>query len=139
MFLFYSLVPILLKMNGSTMLNLSLLTSDMWSVLIRIFAYNEKVDWMYFVAFAAVTVGIVIYSGGDKEEDRRHADVADEDAERSKRFDEEAGSGSRNRGTVAGSSKTGESNKHDLSATSGAHGEDVDNKNMGKDVQGKKS
>ncbi|GKA56361.1 solute carrier family 35 member F1-like protein [Tanacetum coccineum] len=30
MFLFYSGVPVLLKMSGSTMLNLSLLTSDMW-------------------------------------------------------------------------------------------------------------
>ncbi|RZB45682.1 Solute carrier family 35 member F1 [Glycine soja] len=33
--------------NGSTMLNLSLLTSDMCAILIRIFAYHEKVDWMY--------------------------------------------------------------------------------------------
>ncbi|RDY01414.1 Solute carrier family 35 member F1, partial [Mucuna pruriens] len=63
MFLFYSLVPVLLKINGSTMLNLSLLTSDMWAVLIRIFAYHEKVDWMYFVAFGAVVVGLIIYSG----------------------------------------------------------------------------
>lgn len=31
------------QLNGSTMLNLSLLTSDMWAVLIRIFAYHEKV------------------------------------------------------------------------------------------------
>ncbi|KAL8484987.1 hypothetical protein ACS0TY_027335 [Phlomoides rotata] len=28
--------------TGSTMLNLSLLTSDMWAVLIRDFAYHEK-------------------------------------------------------------------------------------------------
>ncbi|KAF8041323.1 hypothetical protein BT93_A0054 [Corymbia citriodora subsp. variegata] len=90
MFLFYSFVPILLKINGSTMLNLSLLTSDMWAVLIRIFAYHEKVDWMYFVAFGAVVIGLVIYSGGDREDDQKRADVADENAERSKRFDEEA-------------------------------------------------
>lgn len=32
-----------LQMSGSTMLNLSLLTSDMWAVVIRIFAYHEKV------------------------------------------------------------------------------------------------
>ncbi|XP_030508219.2 uncharacterized protein LOC115722968 [Cannabis sativa] len=97
MFLFYSLVPILLKTNGSTMLNLSLLTSDMWAVIIRIFAYHEKVDWMYFLAFAAVSVGLIIYSGGDKEENP-HAGVADE----------EAGSGSCNYGTMEGSLKTGE-------------------------------
>ncbi|KAK6146289.1 hypothetical protein DH2020_020158 [Rehmannia glutinosa] len=92
MFLFYSGVPVLLKISGSTMLNLSLLTSDMWAVLIRIFAYHEKVDWMYFVAFAAVAVGLIVYSGGDKK-DQNTAEVADEEIEHSKRFDEEAGLG----------------------------------------------
>ncbi|KAL2456936.1 Eukaryotic protein of unknown function [Forsythia ovata] len=89
MFLFYSGVPILLKISGSTMLNLSLLTSDMWAVLIRIFAYHEKVDWMYFVAFAVVTVGLIVYSVGDKM-DENPAEVADEEVEQSKQFDEEA-------------------------------------------------
>ncbi|RRT34883.1 hypothetical protein B296_00052996, partial [Ensete ventricosum] len=42
MFLFYSTVPIILKICGATLLNLSLLTSDMWAVLIRIFAYHQK-------------------------------------------------------------------------------------------------
>ncbi|KAF9669518.1 hypothetical protein SADUNF_Sadunf14G0115900 [Salix dunnii] len=150
MFLFYSLVPILLKfgasirganpyvsvvllllfkpalfsckgpcavatasliISGSTMLNLSLLTSDMWAVMIRIFAYHEKVDWVYYLAFAAVAAGLVIYSGGDKEEDRHSADVVDEDSVRSKHFDEEACSGNRRQKTILGSSKTGDSSK----------------------------
>ncbi|XP_038882368.1 solute carrier family 35 member F1-like isoform X3 [Benincasa hispida] len=89
MFLFYSLVPVLLQINGAAMLNLSLLTSDMWAVVIRIFAYHEKVDWIYFVAFAAVVVGLVIYSVADKEEDHSHADVANEIV------DEEGGSRNR--------------------------------------------
>ncbi|EYU32758.1 hypothetical protein ABFS82_14G043100 [Erythranthe guttata] len=70
MFLFYSGVPVLLKISGATMLNLSLLTSDMWAVLIRIFAYHEKVDWMYFVAFAAVVVGLIVYSWRDKKDEK---------------------------------------------------------------------
>ncbi|KAJ6334187.1 hypothetical protein OIU78_011152 [Salix suchowensis] len=126
MFLFYSFVPILLKISGSTMLNLSLLTSDMWAVVIRIFAYHEKVDWMYFVAFAAVAVGLVVYSGGDKEEAPHHADGGDEDAERSKHFDEEAGS-----------SKTRESGKLDLASTSIADEQDIESTNVGKDAWGK--
>ncbi|KAG5530942.1 hypothetical protein RHGRI_025774 [Rhododendron griersonianum] len=157
MFLFYSGVPILLKMSGSTMLNLSLLTSDMWTVLIRIFAYHQK------VCIYKVVVGLVIYSGyvlsnflgvpfynfafmaalnsfpggnlgilfrflqhiypefgylmlvirGDKEEEQKSADVGDEEVERSKHFDEEAGS-------VGRRSKTGESSsssKIDLAST----------------------
>lgn len=68
MFFFYSTVPVILKICGSAMLNLSLLTSDMWAVLIRIFAYHQKVDWLYFLAFVAVAAGIYIYSGGFKED-----------------------------------------------------------------------
>ncbi|KAL9247103.1 hypothetical protein vseg_020568 [Gypsophila vaccaria] len=89
MFLFYSLVPVLLKTSGSTMLNLSLLTSDMWAVLIRIFAYHEKVDWLYFLAFAAVAIGLVIYSWGDKVEGR--AREAEKTGEGNTRVDQESG------------------------------------------------
>ncbi|KAI3977801.1 hypothetical protein MKX01_040546 [Papaver californicum] len=96
MFLFYSTVPILLQISGSTMLNLSLLTSDMWAVLIRIFAYHEKVDWMYFIAFAGVVVGLIIYSGGSKEEENK-TQVAN--AGQSTVIDEEAGIRDQNQGS----------------------------------------
>ncbi|MCL7034480.1 hypothetical protein MKW94_004500 [Papaver nudicaule] len=89
MFLFYSTVPVLLQISGSTMLNLSLLTSDMWAVLIRIFAYHEKVDWMYFIAFAGVVVGLVIYSGGSKKEENNTQVAAG--GESTVIIDEEAG------------------------------------------------
>ncbi|PSS35896.1 Solute carrier family 35 member like [Actinidia chinensis var. chinensis] len=136
MFLFYSGVPILLKISGSTMLNLSLLTSDMWTVLIRIFAYHEKVDWMYFIAFAAVAVGLIVYSGGDKQEDQNRADVADEEAERSKHFDEEAVTGNPSHKTATGSSRTGESSsKSDFASTSILEKEDNQSRNSGKDIQ----
>ncbi|XP_022761731.1 LOW QUALITY PROTEIN: solute carrier family 35 member F2-like [Durio zibethinus] len=135
MFLFYSFVPMLLKMSGSTMLNLSLLTSDMWAVVIRIFAYHEKVDWMYFLAFVAVAVGLIIYSGGDNEEDQRRAGVADDDAERIKHFDVEAGCDNLNPGTMAGSSKTGDNSKHDGTSNTGGR-EIAENKNIGKMCKG---
>lgn len=115
MFLFYSGVPVLLKMSGSTMLNLSLLTSDMWSVLIRIFAYHEKVDWMYFIAFTAVVVGLVVYSGGDKEVEQNSAEVADENEEQSKHPDEESGLTNTNKMGIQGSSKSVDA------TTSGGH------------------
>ncbi|WJX75074.1 hypothetical protein P8452_58643 [Trifolium repens] len=104
MFMFYSLVPVLLKLNGSTMLNLSLLTSDMWSVLIRIFAYHEKVDWMYYLAFGAVVTGIVIYSISYGDEDQHPPNAVEEPT--AIRRDEEAGSARYSKGPVAGSSKS---------------------------------
>lgn len=91
MFLFYSLVPVLLKMSGSTMLNLSLLTSDMWAVLIRIFAYHQKVDWLYFLAFGATAVGLIIYSWGDRDEQKARAAAAEKEEEQTNRQDEEGG------------------------------------------------
>ncbi|PPR95798.1 hypothetical protein GOBAR_AA24870 [Gossypium barbadense] len=138
MFLFYSFVPVLLKMSGSTMLNLSLLTSDMWAVVIRIFAYHEKVDWMYFLAFVAVAVGLIIYSGGDKDDDQSRADVADQGTERSKHFDEEAGFDNLSRGNTVGSSKMGDMSRHDCMTSSGGR-ETIENTSIGKDMQGKKS
>ncbi|KAH7681141.1 solute carrier family 35 member F1/2 protein [Dioscorea alata] len=90
MFLFYSTVPIVLKLSGSTMLNLSLLTSDMWAVFIRVFAYHEKVDWMYFIAFAGVAVGLLIYSGGSKEDVHPALGEGVEEGAQNKARDEEA-------------------------------------------------
>ncbi|KAL2631758.1 hypothetical protein R1flu_016444 [Riccia fluitans] len=52
----------LLQTDGSAMFNLSLLTSDMYAVAIRSLVYHESVDWIYFVAFGTVAVGLVIYS-----------------------------------------------------------------------------
>lgn len=63
-FSFASIVPWLLQMNGSTMLNLSLLTSDMWAVAVRALGFRESVDSLYFVAFALVAVGLLVYAAG---------------------------------------------------------------------------
>lgn len=48
------------------MFNLSLLTSDMWAVLFRVFIYHQKVDWLYFVSFLVVGIGLIIYSTTEK-------------------------------------------------------------------------
>ncbi|KAK9756273.1 hypothetical protein RND81_01G085900 [Saponaria officinalis] len=66
-FLFYTLVPFLLKLSGSTLFNLSALTSDMWAVLIRILFYHEQVGWLYYVSFATVALGLVTYSLSEEE------------------------------------------------------------------------
>ncbi|TVU19608.1 hypothetical protein EJB05_35767, partial [Eragrostis curvula] len=52
----------IVAMSGATMLNLSLLTSDIWAVIIRIFFYHQQVNWLYYIAFAVVAVGLTIYS-----------------------------------------------------------------------------
>ncbi|KAJ3677953.1 hypothetical protein LUZ60_001756 [Juncus effusus] len=65
-FVFHTVCPFVLKMSGSVLLNLSILTSNMWAVFIRIFFYHQKVDWLYYVAFGVVSIGLVIYSLNDE-------------------------------------------------------------------------
>ncbi|KAL3754132.1 hypothetical protein ACJRO7_001390 [Eucalyptus globulus] len=72
-FAFYSVAPTVLKMSGAAMFNLSLLTSDMWAVVVRIFIYQQQVDWLYYLAFAIVVVGLVIYSNSEKGPEVVHA------------------------------------------------------------------
>ncbi|KAL0724661.1 hypothetical protein Bca4012_039260 [Brassica carinata] len=86
-FLFYSTLTVLLKTNGTAMFTLSLLTSDMWAVLIRIFAYHETVDWLYYLAFATTAIGLIIYSMKENDQEKqRGGEVVDEQR---KLFDEE--------------------------------------------------
>ncbi|XP_021289465.1 solute carrier family 35 member F1-like isoform X1 [Herrania umbratica] len=66
-FMFYSITPFVLKLSGATMFNLSLLTSDMWAVVVRILFYHQQVNWLYFLAFAVVVIGLVIYSTTEKD------------------------------------------------------------------------
>lgn len=72
-FLFCTLTPFVLKMNGAAFFNLSMLTSDMWAVVIRIFIYKQKVDWLYYLAFFLVVVGIFIYTKTEKDPNNTRA------------------------------------------------------------------
>ncbi|CAH8269144.1 unnamed protein product [Arabidopsis lyrata] len=90
LFMFYSLITVLIMTNGATMFNLSLLTSDMWAVLIRTFGYHEKVDWLYFLAFATTATGLIVYSMKEKDqEEHRTGKVVDEEAMQRKLLDED--------------------------------------------------
>uniref|UniRef100_M8ATT0 Solute carrier family 35 member F1 n=1 Tax=Aegilops tauschii TaxID=37682 RepID=M8ATT0_AEGTA len=62
---FYTITPFVLKMSGSTLFNLSLLTSDMWAVAIRLLFYQQQlqqINWLYYVAFSVVAIGLIVYS-----------------------------------------------------------------------------
>lgn len=65
-FMFCSLTPLVLEASGATLFNLSLLTADMWAVVIRVFLYHQKVDWLYYVSFLFVGIGLIIYSKTEK-------------------------------------------------------------------------
>ncbi|PAN19259.1 hypothetical protein PAHAL_3G259300 [Panicum hallii] len=76
-FIFYTITPFVLKMSGATLFNLSLLTSDMWAVAIRVLFYHQQINWLYYLAFTVVAVGLIIYSLNESSSDNETAASAE--------------------------------------------------------------
>ncbi|KAL5545883.1 hypothetical protein UlMin_005570 [Ulmus minor] len=60
-FILYTIIPFVFKLSGAMMFNISVLTSDMWAVVFRIFFYRQQVDLLYYLAFSVVVLGLIIY------------------------------------------------------------------------------
>jgi solute carrier family 35 protein F1/2 len=58
---FYIGVTIFLVHSEAALLNLSLLTSDIWAVLFLVFVLHESPSFLYFVAFVIICAGVVLY------------------------------------------------------------------------------
>ena len=65
MFSFYSLVPYELEWGGAAILNLSLLSSDLWTAMARLVFFGGFSEWSalsFTIAFLFVAAGIAFYS-----------------------------------------------------------------------------
>ncbi|PVU98068.1 hypothetical protein BB559_001786 [Furculomyces boomerangus] len=62
MFLFYSLTPYLFRITSATFFNLSILTSDVYILVISIFVFENKVSALYSIAFVLVVFGLLIFN-----------------------------------------------------------------------------
>ncbi|KAA8907431.1 hypothetical protein FN846DRAFT_696065 [Sphaerosporella brunnea] len=61
MFIFYSTVPILLRLASAAFFNISLLTSNFYGVAIGIRIFKYTLDRFYPLAFVMIIVGLFIY------------------------------------------------------------------------------
>lgn len=61
LFAMYSLTSLFLTVSDSTNFNLSLLTSDIYAVIFSFFIFHRMVNWLYFVAFAVIFLGLLFY------------------------------------------------------------------------------
>jgi len=61
MFILYTTAPILYRLASSVFYNLSLLSSDFFGLLFGLFLFHYKPFWLYFVAFAVIIFGLVVY------------------------------------------------------------------------------
>ncbi|KEY68578.1 hypothetical protein S7711_05764 [Stachybotrys chartarum IBT 7711] len=59
--LFYTLVPLLLRMGSAAFLNISLLTANFWGVIIGIRVFGYSVHFLYPIAFVCIILGLVTY------------------------------------------------------------------------------
>ena len=59
--IFYSLVPLVLRMASAGFYNISLLTANFWGVIVGIQVFKLSVHFMYPIAFVCIIVGLVTY------------------------------------------------------------------------------
>ncbi|KAK1833066.1 putative solute carrier family 35 member f1 protein [Podospora conica] len=59
--LFYSLVPIMLRMGSAAVFDVSLLTANFWGVIIGIRVFGYVIHFLYPIAFVLIILGLVVY------------------------------------------------------------------------------
>jgi len=62
MILIYFIMPITLENASAVFLNLSMLTADVYALIIGIFVFDSKLTWLYIVGFLVIDSGIVLYN-----------------------------------------------------------------------------
>ncbi|KAK5656390.1 hypothetical protein OQA88_4771 [Cercophora sp. LCS_1] len=59
--IFYSLVPLMLRMGSAGVYNISLLTANFWGVIIGIRVFGYVIHFLYPIAFVLIIFGITVY------------------------------------------------------------------------------
>ncbi|CAG2100115.1 unnamed protein product, partial [Medioppia subpectinata] len=59
--LVYITMPLVLQLSNASALNISILSSDFYSLMFGIYLFRFKFHWLYFVSFAAVILGFLVY------------------------------------------------------------------------------
>ncbi|KAH6854802.1 hypothetical protein B0I37DRAFT_363063 [Chaetomium sp. MPI-CAGE-AT-0009] len=59
--LFYSTVPLILRMGSAAVFDVNLLTANFWGVIIGTRVFGYVVHWMYPIAFVLIICGLVVY------------------------------------------------------------------------------
>ena len=54
-------VQVFLARCDATAFNLSMLTSDLWGVIVGFVLFHQSLIWLYFIALVVVVVGIIVY------------------------------------------------------------------------------
>ena len=69
-FICYSAIPFYVQRSGATLLNISNVTTVIWSMLSDILIFKKKFYILYVAAFVLEMAGIVIFSVAQEQKDR---------------------------------------------------------------------
>ncbi|KAI1329905.1 DUF914-domain-containing protein [Xylariaceae sp. FL0255] len=61
LFLFYSLVPFLLRIASAAFFNISLLTTNFWGTIVGIRVFHDHIYFLYPIAFVLIIIGQLLY------------------------------------------------------------------------------
>ena len=59
--LVYITMPLVLQLSNASALNISLLSSDFYSLLFGIYLFRFKFHWLYFISISLVITGFLVY------------------------------------------------------------------------------
>lgn len=62
LFLLYNLVPVTMKASSATVVNLSLLTADFYSLLCGLFLFHYKFSALYLGSLVLIILGVIVYN-----------------------------------------------------------------------------
>lgn len=62
LFIYYTFVPFVMQFSSAVEMNISLLTSNFFSLAISILVFGQKAEWLYLVGFFCVPIAIVMYT-----------------------------------------------------------------------------
>lgn len=59
--LVYITMPLVLQLSDASALNISILSSDFYSLIFGIYLFRFKFHWLYFVSLSLVIIGFLVY------------------------------------------------------------------------------
>ncbi|XP_030851326.1 solute carrier family 35 member F2-like [Strongylocentrotus purpuratus] len=62
MFCLYSFFPVVIQWSSATVVNLSILTADMYTLIIGIFVFHFAFSGLYLFGFGLIFAGVILYS-----------------------------------------------------------------------------
>ncbi|EGG23602.1 putative transmembrane protein [Cavenderia fasciculata] len=62
LFIMYSATPFMMEIAGATLMNLSLLTSDIFGIVAAILLFDRQLSWLYFLSFVIIVSALAIYN-----------------------------------------------------------------------------